>query len=163
MLSYCFTRTLCKALESKLAARSLHAALADACTFAGLRIDQHHIRNVDRRFLLRDATLLILLRRALVLLLDVYAFNEHALSLSVNAQDLPALSAVLPCGDFDCVVLLDLHLKFFVSSKSQRSPHVRQLSDHFRCKRNDLHVLTLAKLACDWSENARAPWLALRI
>src|SRR3954468_9300170 len=91
---------------------------------AGLGIDQHHVRDVDRSLGLDDpADLLRALgvpkgARAGVGLLHVHALDIDALALWVRAQDPAGLAAVLARDHLDGVVLADLH-------RHLRAPPVR--------------------------------------
>src|SRR2546423_11313325 len=81
----------------------------------GLRVEQHHVGDVDRAFLLDHAAGHLALAlgvpqraRALVALLDVHALHEHAVLLGLDAQPAAGLALVLAADDLDHVVLADL-------------------------------------------------------
>src|SRR5438876_11597896 len=77
LLSEYVSGALGKPFELHFAGRADQLALANSCPCVRLRIHEHHVRGIDRRFALRDATFLIALVRALVLELRVYAFDKH--------------------------------------------------------------------------------------
>src|SRR5947199_408181 len=78
-------------------------------------VDQHHVGDVDRPFLLDHAPHglgplgVTHLLGALVALDDVQALHIDPLTARVHAQDLAALAAVLPADDRDGVAATDLH------------------------------------------------------
>src|SRR6185503_14005226 len=102
------------------ALRDAHPAAAlaldpDARGVARLRVEQHHVRDVDRALALDHAALggLGPLRvaqhhRALGALLDVEALDEDLLLAKVDAQHLAGLALVLAGDDLDEVVAADL-------------------------------------------------------
>src|SRR3954465_14265576 len=79
-----------------------------------LRVDEHHVGDVDRAFLLDHAADRLrplgaaYLLRALVALDDVQALDVDPGLLGVHAQDLAGLAAVLAADDDDLVVAADL-------------------------------------------------------
>src|SRR5688500_309576 len=82
---------------------------------ARLRVQQHHVRDVDRALALDHAALsgLGALRvaqhhRALVALLDVQPLDVDLVLLHVDAQDLAGLALVLAGDDLDQIVAADL-------------------------------------------------------
>jgi len=88
---------------------------ADARGLVVAGIEQHHLGDVNRPFLLDDAAgLRALLRvldrpRALVPLDDVEALDVDALLARLRTQNAAGLPAILAAGDENRVVLADLH------------------------------------------------------
>src|ERR1700756_2517742 len=81
---------------------------ADAVALAGGRVEQHHVRGVDRHLFLDDAAGGAGVRVALLVLLgDVDAFH-HEVAVVEDARDLAAAALVLAGGDNDFVALLEL-------------------------------------------------------
>src|SRR4029077_12948260 len=62
------------------------------------RADRHDVREVDRRFLLDDASRLLHAARLRVALDQVHPLDDHPAALVEHAQDLPGLAA-FPAGD----------------------------------------------------------------
>src|SRR5258705_4612959 len=132
----------------------LAIGLGDADLLAGLVVDagrhpgrlavgveQHHVADVDRRFLRDDAAgggSTLGARYGRVLLDPVDALDEHLVAVREGHQDL-ALGALVLTGDHEHrVALVDVHLQ------------------HLRGERDDLHEALLAQLAADRAEDARA-------
>src|SRR6185436_5887174 len=88
---------------------------ADAARLAGGRVDQHHVRHVDRALHLDDAAELLgalgVAQRARldVPLDDVHALDVDAVVLRIDALDAPGAAAVLAGDDADGVVTADAH------------------------------------------------------
>src|SRR3954454_10049366 len=101
------------------------AADADAGGLAFLGVEQHHVGDVDRAFLLDHAAdgLGALgaahLLGPLVALDEVEALDVHAPFLRVDAQDLAGLAAILPRDDHDLVVAADLRSHQSTSGASE--------------------------------------------
>src|SRR5262249_17977460 len=117
-------------------------AVADAGRLA-IRIDDHHVRDGNRRFLRDDAARLratLGVADAGVLLDPVHAFDEDLVEPWVGRDDLAPRALVLTGDDHNRVALPHLHA------------HVLQ---HLRRERDDLHETLVPQLASDRSEDAR--------
>src|SRR5450756_1594983 len=104
------------------------------------RADEHHVRRVDGRLALDHATLRVLLRVRLgVLLHDVEPLEHDTAMLDVDADHLGGLADFLAADDLHLVAFLDLHLahhntsgasdtifmKFFSRSSRATGPKIR--------------------------------------
>src|SRR5690348_1903849 len=76
---------------------------------AALRIDQHHVGDVNRRLHLDDPALLLGRARLAVLLHDVHALHDDATLLRVDADHFPALPLVVAAHDLHLVAAHDGH------------------------------------------------------
>src|SRR5436309_11893208 len=95
-------------LEEAHLATVLHRAEADAIGFAGDRIPQRDIRNMDRHVLVDDAALLAFHRiRALMLLQLVDAGDDHVLVVD-NPRHVTALALVASGDNHHVVAFSDL-------------------------------------------------------
>jgi hypothetical protein len=81
---------------------------ADPRRRAGLRVEQHHVRNRDRRRHLDEARRLLGASRTAVLLHEVDALDRHAPGLQVHADDLAFLALVVPAHHADSVAAGDV-------------------------------------------------------
>src|SRR5687767_4072935 len=119
----------------------------DAAGLARVRVDQHHVGDVDRTFHLDDPTELLRAlgvaqrARAGVALDDVRALDVDLLLLRVHTQHAAGPALVLAGDDADGVVLADLD---------------RHQLEHLRRERHDLHEVAVTQLARDGAEDARA-------
>src|SRR6476620_6247670 len=120
----------------------------DALALARRRVEEHHVRNVDRRFALDHAAGLAGLRVRLGVALDDVDVGDDDL-VAGHAHHVTTLALVL-AGDDDHLVAL-AYTVHFCSFRSE----------HFRRERDDLHELLGAQLAGHWPEDARADRLML--
>lgn len=77
-----------------------------------LRADNHHIRCMDGGFLLDDAPLGILLRRARVPLHDVDILNDDPIAFGDHLQYFSLLAEGVPGNDHNGVVFVHMHDRF---------------------------------------------------
>src|SRR5262249_27070482 len=120
----------------------------DAIAFAGCRVEQHHVGNIDRHRLVDDAAGDTLHRiRPHVLFDHVDAFHRQVLL--IDAGEHHASLALVAARDHHHLVAL-------------ANPfHDQGLLQHFRRERHDLHERLGTQLARDGSEDARADRLEL--
>src|SRR5712664_2921778 len=118
--------------------------------------DDHHVRNIDSRFLLHDSALDIFLRiRPRVPLDDSDVLHHHGVLLRVDGQHAPTLARVFAGEHFDVVALANLNgvpLGSFVS-QCHGLPNLRS-------QRNNLREFLLAQFARYRAEHARPHGLA---
>src|SRR5690606_20203239 len=143
--------------SDRLATRAEHAQPpsilehlgTDALALAGGRVEQHHVRHVDRRLALDHATGLAGLGVGLgVALEDVDVRHDDLVA--EHAHHVAGL-ALVPAGDHDdLIALLD---------SISHCPVLR--SQHFGSERDDLHELLGTQLAGHGPEDARADRLVL--
>src|SRR5665648_545094 len=132
--------------SAALAAALTHLApvveqpVADTGRLTAGRADEHHVRRIDGRLALDHATLRVLLRVRLgVLLHDVEPLEHDTAMLDVDAYHLGGLAGFLAAEDLHLVALFDLHLahhntsgasdtifmKFFSRSSRATGPKIR--------------------------------------
>src|SRR5258707_4867363 len=132
------------------------AFLIDAEPYAGclfaLRTDQHHVRELQWRFLLDDAALHLTvarLLRTLVLLYDIQTLHNHTIFFGEDAEDCSLLSEVFPGDHLYGVTLLNpVHLCFNPSALQR-----------FGRERHDLGITALTQFTRHGSKDARATWV----
>src|SRR5712691_7635726 len=86
---------------------------------ARLGVEQHHVRQVDRRFLLEDASLLVLAARLGVTLDEVDLLHDHAKLRLVHRQNAARLPLVVPGDHHDDVTLPHLQAHQITSGASE--------------------------------------------
>src|ERR1700722_1342808 len=138
-----------------------------------LSVNQHHIRDMDRRLLLGDPTLDVTLRVRLdVLLNHADAFDEDTLLVCNDTENTVRLVALILAGDNNNhVVALDLDACHKSLSFPRRScyrgvglrliccalPRTGGVKLYdLGCERDDLEKLLLPKFASDWAKDAGA-------
>src|SRR5262245_2701641 len=80
---------------------------ADASRLVAAAAHRHHVRDVDRAFLLDDSAGILGATRLGVALLQIEPFDDDALAVGQDAQDLAGLPALPPGDDHDGIVLAD--------------------------------------------------------
>src|SRR5690606_3917043 len=83
---------------------------ADTGRLVRLRVDEHHVADVDARLLLDETAARVLLRGLAGLLDDVHVLDEDAALVAQDREDLALLALVLAGDDADAVALADAGL-----------------------------------------------------
>src|SRR5215831_3816025 len=94
-------------LEHADLAPVLHHLESDAVALLGLWVEQGHVGDIDGHVLVDDATGLVLRGIGALVLLDAVDALDDQMPRVDNAQNGPALSLVLACGDDHIVAFSD--------------------------------------------------------
>src|SRR5690349_82872 len=130
--------------------------VADPRVLAATRANDHHVGNIDGRFLFHDPALDVLRRVGTrVALDDADVLDDHRVFREVNEKHAAGLSGVLASQHFDLVALANLN-------PQPLGPCVFQCHElpNLRSQRNDLGEFLLAQFARHRAKHARADGLA---
>src|SRR5712664_3349118 len=123
---------------------------------AAASADDHHVRDVDPRFLLDDPALDVLRRVGTRVTLDnPDVLDHHGVLLRVDRKHAPALAGVFPGNHLDVIALANLNGVPFGSFVSQCHG-----LPNLRSQRNNFREFLLAQLARHRAEHARPDRLA---